>query len=370
MKPTQLLPVLVGLSLCSASAALLYVWYTTKDDKKDEVDGPASCGLLTKLKTKEKQKVTKVECTIPNDLVPLIIGRAGANVKAIADKTNTKIEFREKDALNQICEISGVYENVMKAANLVKEEASNLKNVKEEIFVPASAYNKIIGRQGQSLREICRKSLTQVNIDVNVDIDRSLRRVTIIGARTNVKMARRLIEDKVREHAEEQEAEGKREPRSSPRGTASASSESINKDFTSPSSHIEVNKERLLSGGSLEGQLEVYVSATASPARFWIQLVGPQSSKLDELVEEMTAYYNLASNQELHRIADPHLGQIVTAMFKYDSKWYRAEIVGILPNEYDPRNVVLDLYFLDYGDSEYVQHNEVFELRTDFLQLR
>lgn len=118
------------------------------------------------------------------------------------------------------------------------------------------------------------------------------------------------------------------------------------------------------------GQFEVYVSAIASPARFWIQLVGPQIAKLERLIDEMTEYYENAENQTLHRIDNAYLGQIVAAKFNFDGKWYRAEIVGIEPNTYNPRNVVLDVYFLDYGDSMYVHPNEVFEMRTDFLTLR
>lgn len=119
-----------------------------------------------------------------------------------------------------------------------------------------------------------------------------------------------------------------------------------------------------------EGQFEVYVSAVASPARFWIQLVGPQTVKLTGLINQMTEYYNQAENREKHQIKEPYLGQIVAAMFQYDCKWYRAEIVGILPNEFDARKVILDLYFLDYGDSIYVNPSDVFEMRTDFLTLR
>lgn len=116
--------------------------------------------------------------------------------------------------------------------------------------------------------------------------------------------------------------------------------------------------------------MDVYVSAVASPSRFWIQIIGPQTKQLDQLIEEMTAYYKDEENKKKCRIEDPYLGQIVAAMFSYDSKWYRAEIVGIAPNEFDPRNVVLDLYFLDYGDSIYVNPKDVFEIRTDFLTLR
>lgn len=51
-------------------------------------------------------------------------------------------------------------------------------------------------------------------------------------------------------------------------------------------------------------------------------------------------------------------------------KWYRAEVVGILPSEYDPRNVVLDVFFVDYGDSQYVDPKDVYSISTNFLTLR
>lgn len=118
------------------------------------------------------------------------------------------------------------------------------------------------------------------------------------------------------------------------------------------------------------GKFDVFVSAVASPERFWIQMVGSQTAKLDELINEMTTYYNNETNRATCRIRDPYLGQIVAALFQHDGKWYRAEIVGIVPNEFDPRKVVLDLYFLDYGDSIYVQPEEVFEMQANFLTLR
>lgn len=64
----------------------------------------------------------------------------------------------------------------------------------------------------------------------------------------------------------------------------------------------------------------MYVSAVASPAKFWVQLVGPQTVKLEKLIAEMTEYYNDEANQQLHHIKDPYLGQIVAAKFQYDNK--------------------------------------------------
>jgi tudor domain-containing protein 2 len=82
----------------------------------------------------------------------------------------------------------------------------------------------------------------------------------------------------------------------------------------------------------------------------------------------MTEYYNQKENQVLHQINEPYLGQIVAAMLLNDNKWYRAEIVAIQPSETD--DLVLDVYFLDYGDQQFVTRKDILELRADFLSLR
>lgn len=101
-----------------------------------------------------------------------------------------------------------------------------------------------------------------------------------------------------------------------------------------------------------------------------MQLCGPQSTELDFLVDAMTEYYNIKENQELHQIREPYLGQIVAANYLVDNKWYRAEIVAIQPNDVVKDEVVLDVYFLDYGDQQFVQKKGILELRADFLSLR
>lgn len=183
--------------------------------------------------------------------------------------------------------------------------------------------------------------------------------------------ARALIDEKIREDLELrkaiEESESKREKRMHLKSLGS-SNNSLSGSL-SPGGSI-VSKAEKLNATSAGGQMEVYVSAIASPSKFWLQMVGPQSTELDTLIESMTEYYSQAENQELHRIQEPYLDQIVAAMFKWDNKWYRAKVVAILPNEYNESDMVLDIYFLDYGDSTYVAQNEVFQLRTDLLTLR
>lgn len=352
MRP-DIIPIVIGVSLCSASAVLLYIWYKTKD-REDESNAES-----------KSEKITKVECVVPNSVVPLVNGRGGANIKSIEGKTNTQIRFKAKDDNNQICEIRGKIENVKKAAELINIQASPPPNLTEEMLVPQTVYGKIVGRCGEALQEICRKSQAKVHIDAGDRNEGDMRRLCITGTRAHVNMAKSLIEEKIRIDKESREnVEVKREPRGKVKPVVEeATTNESDTDIIRPT------REKLPSN-TIEGQLEVYVSAVASPSRFWIQLYGKQSSELDKLTDSMTEYYEQTDNLRIHKIADPYLGQIVAAMFKYDSKWYRAEIVGILPNEYNPRDVVLDLYFVDFGDSEYVNPNEVFELRTDFLTLR
>lgn len=114
--------------------------------------------------------------------------------------------------------------------------------------------------------------------------------------------------------------------------------------------------------------MEVYVSAAVNPSQFWLQIVGPNANELDQLVEEMTDYYSKQENKDLHILTNISVGEIVAAVFTFDEKWYRAEVVAIKTIEDDQQ--VAQLYYVDYGDSDQVPLNQIFELRTDFLRLR
>lgn len=343
---------------------MLYAYFKNKEDEDDMEEG-GSDGIQQR-----PPKEITIKMTVTNDCIPLVVGRNGANLKIIEDKTGVRIRFREMDNNSQHCEIRGTEKGVKDARSMLMKDIQRSPIVKEEMFVPHSVYTKIIGRCGECLRDICRTSMAKVSVESGDRIDsKHPRRIDISGTKAQVNLAKKLIEDKMKEDEEFQkefnDVETKREPRRSPTNSMT----SLSSSQTSLAS-IYPQKEKLPFGDVGEKSMEVYVSAIASPAKFWLQLIGPQTKKLDELVGEMTTYYNEKENQDYHKIDDPYLGQIVAALFKYDGKWYRAQIVGILPNEYNPTDVVLDLYFVDYGDSEYVSPHDVYELRTDFLTLR
>ena len=101
------------------------------------------------------------------------------------------------------------------------------------------------------------------------------------------------------------------------------------------------------------------------PSRFWLQIVGPKAAELDVLVEEMTEYYRKQENRAAHGVEKVNKGDLVAAIFQYDGKWYRAEVLSIT-DENPPQ---AELYYVDYGDTDLVPVEEFYELRTDFLRL-
>lgn len=369
---------ILGFGLCTLGGAMLYTYFKNRDEDKD-VSQPKP---VVKQKRKPQQaklnpqridEESKINFEILNEHIPLCVGRGGSNLKSIEQQTSTKIHLRDKNDKYKICDIYGMADGVKQARALLLKEIERAPIVKEEIFVPQSVCGKIMGRCGEAMQEICRISLAKVAVDSGSGrsggaMDK--RRILLTGNQQQVNIARKLIEEKIEEDEDlrraVEEVEHSREPRRSPSNSINSSMYSSQ---TSLSSHLPP-REKLLASRNEDKPMEIYVSAIASPSKFWVQIIGPQSKKLDDMVQSMTEYYSEPENKARHQIGEPYLGQIVAAVFKYDGKWYRAEIVGILPNQYNPNDVVLDLYFVDYGDSEYVSPHEVFELRTDFLTLR
>ncbi|XP_055545488.1 tudor and KH domain-containing protein homolog [Wyeomyia smithii] len=366
IKSHATVPIILGLSVLSVGAACIYTFLKKKDDRSEDAsDGNGLSKIAKLVRMISKEDFSVIELTLSKNIVPLIIGRKNCSISHIQNCTKTEISFHEKDELFQICRIRGTESGVREAEHLILKEASRQIILTEEIVVPQSACGRILGRCGDALQEICRKSMAKVWIEGSRTPGES-RRVMITGTQSQITTAKSLIEQKVKDDTDFRKSQEHLDIRREPRIRTPPSSLTAT---PVPREVVPPTVEKLKTTNS-SGQLEVFVSAIVSPSRFFLQLVGPQSAELDILVESMTEYYNQPENRELHMIRKPYLGQIVAAEFNADSKWYRAEIVAILPNEYKPSEVVLDLYFVDYGDNQYIQPREVYELRPDFLALR
>ncbi|KAL1377000.1 hypothetical protein pipiens_004255 [Culex pipiens pipiens] len=385
MKSQSTVPIILGLSLLSVGGACVYAFLKKKKDEfadsSDSFTGNAASARSTSFDEADsgisnkiarlvrmissQEEVKSVEVTLSNKIVPLVVGRKGYTLRHIQDSTKTEIQFRELDESHQVCTIHGTEAGIQAAEQLIMKEASRQITLTEEMLVPQTACGKILGRCGDALQEICRKSMAKVWIEGSRVLGEN-RRIMITGTQDQINVARSLIEQKVKDDADFRRSQEQLDIRREPRIRTPPSSMMAT---PVPREVLPPTSEKLKSLSS-SGQLEVFVSAVVSPSRFYLQLVGPQSTELDILVETMTEYYNQQDNRDLHQIRKPYLGQIVAAEFNADGKWYRAEVVAILPNEYKSGEIVLDLYFVDYGDNQYIQPAEVYELRPDFLALR
>ncbi|EDW64475.1 tudor and KH domain-containing protein homolog [Drosophila virilis] len=363
---------LLGFGLCSLGSAMLYAYFKTRNDDKEEEEEAAGNKRRTneerqQQRQKQQQKEICLKIVVDNDHVPLIIGRGGANIKLIEEKTGAKIRLRDKDNSHKFCDINGLPDAVKAARVMLIKEIERAPIVKMELQVPQRLANKINGRGGEIIQDISRASLAKLSVDPNGRNGKA--KISIVGNQKQVNIARKLLDDQIEEDEQLRiavdEVEQHREPRRSPSYSLTSSMYSSQTSLSS-----QPPRDKLLAARGDDKPMEVYVSAVASPTKFWVQLVGPQSKKLDDMVKEMTSYYSSAENRAKHQLTTPYVGQIVAAVFKFDEKWYRAEIVDIMPNQYNPNEMVIDLYFVDYGDSEYISPADICELRTDFLTLR
>lgn len=302
------IPVAAGI-LSVGALLYLYMRRREKDKKRDNNDGSLDATEV-------------LEFVVKNQQVPAIVGRNSVILKSIEEKTGTVIRLRESDEDNQICSITGKRSAVTVAKQLIDVECSKPCVITDELLVPISSCGKIEGYCGSVLHEICSKSSAKVWVDPGSRKSQAeTRRVLITGTEEQVAIAKKLIEEKIQEAPEEEKEDDKKEEFKREPRLPSPSQYASNSSITTTDSPREImlpSPEKLRNS---EGQLEVFVSAVNSPSRFWVQLVGPQSTELDFLVDAMTEYYNNKENQQLHQIREPYLGQIVAAMFFSDNKW-------------------------------------------------
>ncbi|XP_050298651.1 tudor and KH domain-containing protein homolog [Anthonomus grandis grandis] len=345
---TKSITILFGLSAFGLSSYLLYL--LLKKDNDDE--------LYNNYVTTSKFKTMEIK--IPKDVVRSLIGRNGTNIKQLQEQSNTRIHFKEKEnSSDKICVIKGSVDCCNIAFHLIQDFIANQPILEsDDLWVPSGFIKQIIGRGGTKINEIRSLSGAKLTV-VNDEKGLNSQRITIKGTREQINVARSLVEEVVEQCQNSQqiieESLAKREPRH-----PTKSPEMVKK--------IESPKCERMSPipGQQDSQFEVYVSAMESPSKFWLQIVGPKATQLDCLVDEMTEYYGKPENRSQHTLDDVNEGDLVAAIFKYDNKWYRAEV---LSTSFNSEEKMALLYYVDYGDTDTVACKDLYELRTDLLRL-
>lgn len=134
--------------------------------------------------------------------------------------------------------------------------------------------------------------------------------------------------------------------------------------------------ESLVATGS-DGFSEVYLSAVASPSKFWIQVIGVRSTALDKMVESMTNFYSNDDNKRGHSVITADavekpsitVGDVLAAPFNHDKSWYRVEVMDIMHDDYDPTFCSLELYYVDFGDTGVMNIKDTCILKREYMKL-
>lgn len=267
----SVLPLAVGVLGVGAIIYYYVKQQRDKDKKKKPNDSDNNNGspeTKTTKGTSNKTALETLEFKVDNNFVPLIIGRNSVNLKTIEEKTKTHIKFRECDDENQMCSISGTEADVKSAKELIDVEMKKQPIITDEILLPTTSCGKIEGYGGTVLHEICQLSSAKVWVDSGVrKAQGEDRRVLITGTKEQVELAKKLIEERVKETPVEQNLQVDEKEKSK-----SLSPFPSNSSITTTESPREImlpSPEKLKNN---DGQLEVYVSAVESPSRYAVSL--------------------------------------------------------------------------------------------------
>ncbi|XP_045102223.1 tudor and KH domain-containing protein homolog isoform X2 [Portunus trituberculatus] len=319
---------------------------------------------------------TSVKVEVPAEAVGVVIGRQGSNIRLIQDSTNTRIKFSDgEESGKRTCAIVGQPENVRLARQLIMKAIDEQPVIEvSEVKVPNMAISRIIGRNGGTVRSISHSTGVKITVVKDEDFTTSpsssedMRRIILKGSKEQIEAAKIQLLEKVAEAEEYRQKISASANKMSLRFRGRQGTQDSEASQSSLCSNGSVHQE-VLSSPSSDKFIEAYVSAVNSATHFWLQVVSPRAIDLDKLVTEMTEYYSNEENRDLHELEKVTVDSIVAAKFPYDDSWYRGKVCSFSHNEEDPQQSEVNVYYVDFGDTETIQMNNVCELRTDFLKL-
>lgn len=344
--------IIVGVSACSVTGYLLYLLFKKLNDESEEDYNS---------RIRKRSNFKSLELQIPREMVRFLIGPNGKSIKAIQAESNARINFKdEEDEKIRTCVIKGSTEACMFAQNLIQEFITKQPVIEcSDMWIPQSFVGKVIGRCGEQILDISTKSGAKIDV-LDGDRTEEVRRIILKGTRDQINIAKSLIEEVVQHCRLTQNQIEKKLAKREPRQMAKSSS---------PEIVVEYPQAERLSPipGQPDTQFEVYVSAMVNPSHFWLQIVGSKATELDQLVEDMTEYYENLDIRETHILRSVESGDLVAALFQFDKKWYRAEVLNVISD--DEKGLLAELYYVDYGDTDVLSCNDIYELHTQFLRL-
>ena len=142
------------------------------------------------------------EMFVPREVVGLVIGRGGDTLKRIQSESRAKIQVDQenRDAPQRRVTITASsQEDIQKAKALIEEimlpPQRGVGRQTVQMNVPGRVVGSIIGRGGESIRELQEKSGAKIQIDPNAEPLHGERMINITGDSQAIDRAKQLIQD-------------------------------------------------------------------------------------------------------------------------------------------------------------------------------
>ncbi|CAF0784890.1 unnamed protein product [Brachionus calyciflorus] len=194
----------------------LFIVYLYKERSKKQSDTGVDDDTVI------QGRQTIIEVKVPIDCVRSLIGQQGQNIKELQQKTKTRMNF--KDRLNQnLTEQNGLESNqennevnqkepdrilVIRGSNINVQRAEfeikkfildNPISITQDFYVPQYACGRIIGKGGQTIREISSPSIETLSDIPENSTDQTFRVIRITGSNERISFAKELVANKIKE---------------------------------------------------------------------------------------------------------------------------------------------------------------------------
>lgn len=339
------------------AACIAFYWYYRR--RSSEMQRSGSSGVPNGRLVHSHSNYT-TEIAVPDEVVGYIIGKEGQNVKQLRSQMGVKITFKEIEGGSRVAVICGKRDSVDQARSTIQRQITEKLTVKKiDTFafqVPQYTVGRIIGKQGKTIRELCRVSGAKIEIERGSEYNLLCqRRCTITGTAEQINRAKLLLEEKVVEENEFRRKRGSDQSKKNMKGASLMQKDREMSVFAAQAATVDLGalSPRL---PAVTDYFTVYVAAVEHPGHFWIQVLEPDGTKLDAISQEINSIYPHLEASEM-ALKHVSVGDIVCALFEHDSSWYRARVEDIISDS------EVEVYFVDFGDNSRVPYSSIKRIR-------